>query len=366
MDQETARWLYALELTSIYREEDSLEAAERLTAQIYGEVFHPSGKPFHKPGYANVGEVLVNGELTLTAARIGIDELDITQADTIARRLQESAAKHTPDNQTSLEITARPDFDAEISPLTIALGLNESAWLAPNSTASRDFGLDLGILASTTCDMVNFHLLTATIGDPNLDLIHPDELMDDLLEASERYRPSMRAESAGDTLVVPPMDRELVNQGLLKRLDLWLSTFEEPDVDQLNAYLGFISAVAADHWPLVARATTRSSYSDDETVETEVLIDDVQIAGWSIGGPGLDAFGPENMPDGHMLHINHLPRTNMQMSLLTMAIRHAEIHVLGTPFTSPCKAWEEAVHGIAELIRSDLADLPKWRGLFEE
>lgn len=377
MDEESNRWLYSLELTSIYAEGSSLEDAERKTARIFGDVFYASGTPFHKLGHASLRQLDLTSDLSLAATRIGVEDLEIADANQIVQRLQQSTARHTPDNRTSLEITARPDSDTEISPLTITLGLNESAWLAPNSSASRNFGVDLGILASTTCDLVNFHLLVATIADPNLDLIDLDELIEDLIEASDEYRPTIRADMANDCLVLPPMDRELLDEGLLKRTDLWLSTFEEPTFDQLYAYLGFITAVVADHWPLVARATTKSFY-DDDTVETKVYIDGQQIAEWSAGGIGMDglgrvgviggdAFGPfDDVPEGHMLHISGLPRTNMQMSLLTMAIRHAEIHVLGTPFTSQCKAWEEAIHAIADLIRSDLADLPKWRGLFED
>lgn len=249
--------------------------------------------------------------------------------------------------------------------MTIALGVNESALLAPNSMTVKGVDSDIASVVSTTSDMVNFHLLAATVGDPELHLLEMEAFDDDLLDP-DAYEPNIRFDPDNYGVQIYGAYQSFIEEGFIRNLDLFLSTYEDVDDDQFADYASFISGIVAAHWPVVARAITQCVLTGENDVESNILIDGEVVADWSVGRYTDHAFRPSNEPAGHALHLDQLPRSNLQVSLLTLAIRHAEIHVLGTPFTSSCQAWQDLIHDIADRIRTELRDLPKWRGVFAD
>lgn len=358
-------WLYTLEIRCLFLNTPNHKKVERIASNIYKDI---DGEDLQSATHHNVLLGHIDNALAPSldgapAVLFVIADLDAAKADAIARRLATSIRAKASDAMTQWTITAHPDFDAAISPVAIALGVNESALLAPNSITVKGVDSDIASVVSTTSDMVNFHLLAATVGDPKLHLLEMEAFDDDLLDPGTPA-PNIRFDPENYGVQIYGTYQTFIEEGFIRNLNLFLSTYEDIDDEHFADYANFIAGIVADHWPVVARAITKCEAMDEDDVESNILIDGELVADWSVGRYTNHTFGSSNAPAGHALHLNQLPRSNLQVSLLTLAIRHAEIHVLGTAFTSSCQAWQELIHDIADRIRTELRDLPKWRGIF--
>lgn len=361
---EEHRWLYTLQVQCLFFD-STPRKVERALAQIHeaidGEELRTAAE--YDVALGSIDSPFMAGREAAPGALITIVGLEATTADAIARRLAGALETKAPGANTKWTVTAQTDDHEELSPAAIALGINESGLLAPNSMTVRGTDSDIASVVTTTSDMVHFNMLNATVGDPDLWLLSMDTLNDELID-NYPFDPDIAFDPENYGIRVHGAYQNFMKEGFIRNLDLFLSTYEDVDYEQFATLARFISNVAREHWPVVANAVTECQTKSTETVESNILIDGEGVAEWSIGLDDDHAFGPINIPDSHGLHFDHLPRTNLQLMLLTLAIRHAEIHALGTPFTHACSAWQAVVHDIAQRIRTELHDLPKWRGVF--
>lgn len=187
LDEIAQRWIYALEAHCVFLDSSDIEMAKRIAAEIDQAL--DSDELRSVPQYEVFVALLDHSEaVSLEGAPTAvfiIAGIDGAKADSIAKQLASHIAEKAGDAAATWTITALPEFDTELTPMSLAFGVNESALLAPNSLDIDGAAADMGSAISTTSDLVNFHILAATIGDPGLSLLDMEFLTEQLFERSD-------------------------------------------------------------------------------------------------------------------------------------------------------------------------------------
>lgn len=266
-------------------------------------------------------------------------------------------------------IAANPAFETD-APITTTF-VNESALYL--SVAKR-----LDDTLNTTqnlSDLLHYHLFTQTTWDPHLKLANVTETLEDPDFFDEERLPTLIDTDIRGTAAVfgERIDqRDIVEGQFLEELLSHLEhagSGDQGTIDLMershDSLLRFISEVWAAHSAKVGTATAEESdFTNDIEIATLIKLDGHTIADTSMGFLSV-AFGPVGCPERHDAHYNHLPRTNRTAALMTMATRHAELHLLGEPFQHECTAWKAIVLDIAERLRKYAPDMPKWANLIQ-
>jgi|GEM_PF-3656627 len=231
---------------------------------------------------------------------------------------------------------------------------------------------DIQIDREALSDIVHYHLLCRTNGDPALHLtdIYYIAKQEGLLVANRipSLVPSETAYAKGiyvrelnqDDIV----DHHIFLHYLMQLIKLPSNDMGEVDTikdteDQLKM---LIADIWQEHSPTVGGAIQVCERPAEKDIEVTITLDGTPIADWS-RSYDYSAFGPVGVDESHEMHFSLIPPNNQSAALLTLAIRHAEIHLLGTPFNHECKRWEKLVHRIAEQISAKAHLLPKWYSL---
>jgi len=265
-------------------------------------------------------------------------------------------------------IAANPAFETN-APITTTF-INESAIYL--RVAQQLEGDSLSETQNLS-DLLHYHLFTQTTWDPNLKLANVFETLEAPDFFDEENLPTLIDTDIQDTSAVfgeRISQHEIVEGGFLEELLRQLEHAGSGDQDTIDlmhrshrTLLRFISEVSTAHSAKVGTATVEESDFTNETdIATLVKLDDHVIADTSMDELSA-AFGPVGCPHLHDAHLNHLPRTNRTAALLTMATRHAELHLLGAPFEHECTAWKAIVLDIAERLKIYAPDMPKWANL---
>lgn len=136
-----------------------------------------------------------------------------------------------------------------------------------------------------------------------------------------------------------------------------------PQLNHLDALSRLVSGTSAALQPLLSAVETSTCLvrfgGDEPMLETKYMLDGIAIAEAANDGIDITA-GPASVEADQQFSISRLPARSLRPLLGTIALRHAELHLIGLPFEHPCVRWQGAIYEIAALIIDTCGHLPKW------
>jgi hypothetical protein len=238
----------------------------------------------------------------------------------------------------------------------IASYFNENAF-------SMEYGLDLNNHRDSTSDYFYFSLLERTEVDPRLGAYHEDlaRRVRNLVEAAE---PSFGVRSS-NSYGIMGLSREAIAKGDLLGCLLRKIGELDPDTQSRGAY-DLIADVARLIEPVMKDIVAHHDYAqilkDHETaIDIDYTLDGGKIATSAFQEDYLRCSPAGPLPT-HDFSLTSLPIGSPRALLGTIALHHAELHLLGETFWHPVKRWQALVHEIAGLIVHLGPELPKWQG----
>lgn len=233
-------WVYYLEGTIVLdgRAEDQLIRDLLTDLVIRQEEAH--GKPENFEMKVSYTPASNNATIASHAgAKIRLSGMGWMEAEAEAKGIHYYFDTNPIWTQDHWDVVAVPGDGTEIDMvLYLTTGFSEARLVSSMTWDDDQNETEAAALLSTTGDLINHHLLTSTVGDPNLSLIQDGSFQDDIYLACEAYAPAIRPDpyDNGDMLRIGRVSgKHMIDWYLLQHLDEELNRYKDAQHDHLTA-----------------------------------------------------------------------------------------------------------------------------------
>ena len=285
------------------------------------------------------------------------DPVPLYQGAELGHLLHQALVDFESTNRISSTIyVSHPDI--HFSPFTTATKVNEAGFLLTH--LARDY-MDFGI----STDHIHHTLLDICELDPQLQT--SQQSAERTIEAAlNRANPDIGRIFPSQQYVI--RDLQLGEEDARRALNAFVNMAQDcardENADYFRPLAELILATSALFGPLMPaiKTTTRLVSVGDEA---KTLAGDIRLEGRSIASAAIDdgfvTLAPAGVDSDHLFSIEGLGARSLRPMLATMALRQAEMHLIGLPFEHPSAQWQDIVHKVAQLIIRSCHMLPKWK-----